>query len=141
VEAVKKAFRRHVENIGNALSEDGNTFAQFEFVRTIGTDNDLIRRLVDELDARGVARSGVAMIGEWDSTYARTFADALGKQLACSDPDNCPQGKLIFYQYLRGLDGLTVERAAGQGASTTEKSRTDSEKSGPPVEWPEGRDQ
>ena len=87
------------------------------FFRTIGTDDRLIDRLVDELFGRGLdalaagASRRVALIGEWDSIYARTFADSLQARLLCKGREKGLKIDLLSYQYLRGLDGVTVQGA------------------------------
>ena len=128
------------------------------FVRTIGTDDLLINRLVTELLGRGLdvhavgASRRVALIGEWDSIYARTFAAALQARLACEGKKRGLEIDLVSYQYLRGLDGVTVEGAPTQArrgddnlrANNTARpadSARSSDRNAPPVEWPEGRDQ
>jgi hypothetical protein len=110
-------------------------------VRTIATDDRLIDLLDKELRQRGLCRSDgrphgrVALLAEWDSSYARSFAHTLEQKLRCSDGSKAVQ----TYFYLRGLDGFTVE-GAPTGQVRTGGGRTSSEQAAP-VEWPEGRDQ
>jgi hypothetical protein len=112
------------------------------FVRTIATDDNLIRLLVKELEARGLCRSDgrpdgrVALLAEWDSSYGRSFANTLEQKLRCSNGSNVA---VKTYFYLRGLDGFTVE-GAPTGQVRTGGGRTSSDQAAP-VEWPEGRDQ
>jgi hypothetical protein len=104
------------------------------FVRTVGTDDVLARRLVAELRGRGLCESGakkrVILIGEWDSIFARTFSQTLRDGLTC--PREQVEIELQGYSYLRGLDGLVFGSAAPQAARGDAKA---------PVEWPEGRPQ
>ena len=165
VQAVEETFRQRLEEVrttfnkANAATEEvpapdsGKPF----FVRTIGTDDLLIDRLVKELFGRGLdvqaagASRRVALIGEWDSIYARTFAEALRTRLACEGNERKVTISLSSYQYLRGLDGVTVEGAPTQsgrgdglhanGTAQTGSSARTGERNAPPVEWPEGRDQ
>ena len=111
------------------------------FVRTIGTDDTLIKLLVRELCARGLADNAsgrVILLSEWDSIYARTFAQALGNKLHCLKGNRF---ELENYPYLRGLDGANVDGAARQVRLVprgSDKSKDDKE---PAIEWPESRDQ
>ena len=164
VQPVEQAFKQQLDDVQNAFnnaSPPGQELAvarsQF-FVRTIGTDDRLIDRLVTELFARGLdthaagASRRVALIGEWDSIYARTFAAALRTRLSCEGARKGLKIDLVSYQYLRGLDGVTVEGAPTQNRRSDDNLRSNDDtkasnnsRSGsgnaPPVEWPEGRDQ
>jgi hypothetical protein len=164
VEPVEQAFKQQLDDVQKAFNNPaapGPELAavrpQF-FVRTVGTDDLLIDRLVTELFARGLdthaagASRRVALIGEWDSIYARTFAEALRSRLSCEGNKRGLKIDLVSYQYLRGLDGVTVEGAPAQNrrsddnlrssdsAKASDNSRSSSSNA-PPVEWPEGRDQ
>jgi hypothetical protein len=173
VQSVEQTFRQRLDEVRaafkKALSESKlpNTAAVAElaapeartpfFVRTIGTDDLLIDRLVTELFGRGLdvqaagASRRVALIGEWDSIYARTFAESLRARLSCEGRKKGVTISLSSYQYLRGLDGVTVEGAptqSGRGdglhanaTAQTPSSARSGDRAAPPVEWPEGRDQ
>ncbi len=111
------------------------------FVRTLGTDDRLLERLIEELGARGVVDCDTAMDGkrivlvsEWDSIYARTFAETLGLKLK----ERCPI-ELQSFSFLRGLDGATLEGLSPQVRRGGDGGRGDAK--GSPVEWPEGRGQ
>jgi hypothetical protein len=112
------------------------------FVRTIGSDDLLIMRLVNELRLRGADPCGpgrLILFNEWDSIYARTFANGLRRQL---DLLNCgkakAKAKVDPYPYFRGLDGATLE-----GAPSQPKRVEGGDRSGKPqqIEWAEGPDQ
>lgn len=109
------------------------------FVRTIGTDDLLVERLIGELRGRGLCRGDekkrVILIGEWDSIYARTFSLTLKSQLKCQEDAI----KLQSYSYLCGLDGATVGGPATQTRRGGDNGRAGDPKS--PIEWPEGRAQ
>ena len=135
------------------------------FVRTVGGDRGLIGLLLRELCARGVARGGrILLLSEWDSIYARSFADTLDEQLSeketrckytpggarvrqdagLKDPTlEDPTLKVESYYYLRGLDGANIDgtgkevRLAPPGA----KSSKGNDKETAIIEWPESRDQ
>ena len=164
VQPVEQAFKQQLDDVQNAFNnasppgqELGPVRSQF-FVRTIGTDDLLIDRLVTELFARGLdthaagASRRVALIGEWDSIYARTFAEALRTRLSCEGARKGLKIDLVSYQYLRGLDGVTVEGAPTQNRRSDDNLRSNDDAkpsnnsrngsaNAPPVEWPEGRDQ
>jgi hypothetical protein len=112
------------------------------FVRTIASDDVLIDLLAAELCARGFTDNvseRVALFGEWDSIYARTFADALDGK-----PARGCRGKHIkveFYPYLRGLDGAGLDGASKQVRLVRSGDRPASERKDSQIEWPEGRDQ
>jgi hypothetical protein len=107
------------------------------FVRTVGTDDGLVKRLVEELEGRGLCQGSakkkrVILISEWDSVYARTFRRPLEAALSCKSG---PPIELRSYSYLRGLDGATL------GSSTQQPRSGGKDDPKPPVEWPEGRSQ
>lgn len=111
------------------------------FARTLGTDDLLLERLIKELGARGVVDCGKAMDGkrivlvsEWDSIYARTFAETLALKLK----KLCPI-ELQSFSFLRGLDGATLEGFSPQARRGGDGGRGDAK--GSPIEWPEGRGQ
>jgi hypothetical protein len=113
------------------------------FVRTVGTDDLLIRRLAEELRNRGLGfctgeSKRVVLISEWDSIYARTFAGGLQRELTCAD--NASKVVLHRYSYLDGLDGVSVDGAATPAQPDSDKAHGGDHKA-PPVEWPEGRAQ
>lgn len=167
VQSVEKVFDRLLADTREALNDrigrdwKGEALANPQplfFLRTIGPDDLLVDRLVDELFGRGLdmraagASRRVALIGEWDSIYARTFADTLQARLACKGKERNVEIKLLSFQYLRGLDGVTVEGApapsqrGGDSLRVNDKARATSnarsdDRNAPPVEWPEGRDQ
>jgi hypothetical protein len=164
VQPVEQAFKQQLDDVqktfnnGAAPGQELAAVRSQFFVRTIGTDDLLIDRLVVELFGRGLdahaagASRRVALIGEWDSIYARTFAAALRARLSCESNKRGLKVDLVSYQYLRGLDGVTVEGAPTQNrrsddnlrsndnAKASDNSRS-STGNAPPVEWPEGRDQ
>ena len=110
------------------------------FFRTIGTDDGQIRLLVRELCARGLADNTggrVILLSEWDSIYARTFAQALKSELHCRKGNRF---KLENYSYLRGLDGANVDGAARQVRLVPRGDKPKDDKE-PSIEWPESRDQ
>ena len=117
VPAIGEVFRQRLHEVHDGLKGIvGQELATPQppfFLRTIATDDQLVDRLVDELFGRGLATSTgrVALIGEWDSIYARTFAETLQARLLCKGRAAKVEVDLLSYQYLRGLDGVTVEGA------------------------------
>jgi len=183
-DCINEAFRDRMGGIGVILQKlaNGESLDQFEkvepalpkdipdpfFVRTIGTDDQQIVLLVQELCARGLGDGGrVVLLREWDSIYARTFAQSLEEKLDCRNPKDVKapkdvkdskdvkdpreeardeQGiKLEVYSYLRGLDGANLDGASKQlrlvpRSGGGDKARDDRNKE-PEIEWPESRDQ
>lgn len=98
-------------------------------MRTIGTDDRLAARLVDELRRRDISpagdcrsggpiRSHVAMIGEWDSVYGRELAEAMSREFRkdgrCAGA--VAESRWIHrFSYLRGLDGQIPTAGAKEG--------------------------
>lgn len=160
--SVEEAFRQRLDDIHRTLLEkdkgsDRLATPRMFFVRTVGTDERLIDRLVDELFGRGLdpraagASRRVALIGEWDSIYARTFAASLQTELLCRGKEKGLKIDLLSYQYLRGLDGVTIQGAQEANARGGDNLRASSsplasltrsgDRNAPPVEWAEGRNQ
>ena len=113
------------------------------FIRTIATDDLLIKHLAAELRGRGLdpcvqgsEKKRVALFAEWDSIYARTFVDALERELHCEGEKGSID--LVLYPYLRGLDGATSGVPAQ--ASRNDTARAGDSKT-PQIEWPEGPSQ
>ena len=113
------------------------------FVRTIGTDDTLIKLLVDELCVRGLADDAggrIILLNEWDSIYARSFAWALRHSLPCPKANRDSHLRLENYPYLRGLDGANTDGAARQVRLVPRGDKSKDDKQ-PSIEWPESRDQ
>ena len=121
-DCIAEAFRARLHRIRGTLENQrgarqgiaAGQQAPF-FVRTVAPDDVLINLLVAELCARGFADNvsdRVVLFGEWDSIYARTFADALNGQSS----KGCEQKpiRVEFYPYLRGLDGAGLDGASKQ---------------------------
>ncbi len=158
VDCVDEGFRDQLKAIAKVLKErpaEGPAVPDRFFVRTIGSDEGQIDLLVREMLARGLGEGGrVILVREWDSIYARTFADTLAEKLrkkfesagtigADGTKHVAQKVTLEVYSYLRGLDGTTVEGAPKQQrlvSRSAEKDRDD-RKPQPEIEWPESRDQ
>jgi len=123
------------------------------FRRTIGPDSVQIAHLRTELCARGVGdgRGGrIVVLREWDSIYARSLADKLGKTLECpagSAGNKSPRGhektKFDIYTYFAGIDGVTLEGVSKQQRLVPRAGGDAKRQDGKEVqlEWPENRDQ
>jgi hypothetical protein len=167
-QSVEMVFNQRLSQIREALKQGTEQTASGQelprprpqfFRRTIGTDDQLFKRLVDELFERGLDTRAagvsrrIALIGEWDSLYARTFAESFKTWLPCeSERRHRPvRIEISSYQYLRGLDGMTFDAAQEQGNSGGTKVRDldnapglnlfASQRTSLPVEWPEGNNQ
>lgn len=139
-DCVAQEFSKRLASIGPAVP------ASF-FVRTIGVDDRQISLLVKELCGRGLVEGPggrVVLLYEWDSIYARAFAQALEGQLlaGCPAASNRRSIKLAWYPYLRGLDGANLDGASKQVRLVPrgDKGGADARKD-PNIEWPESRDQ
>ena len=102
-------------------------------VRTIGTDNELIKRLVTELQLRlsKDASRRIVVFAERDSLYSQTLVEELRRRL-------CDEKHLKFEveYFLRGLDGATQRGAAEEQAG--KPALPDDPRN---IEWPESRNQ
>ena len=150
-DCVDETFKQRFGRIAGILSQHepvtpmlGWTTPDPFFVRTIGTDDKLIELLVRELCARGLGDGGrVALLGEWNSVYARSFGDLLQEKLHCATTGHKVTPE--FYPYLRGLDGANLDGAAKQvrlvprAGDNRAGDKNDSKDAG--IEWPESRDQ
>jgi len=156
IDCVDEIFRSRLRQIADALralppEDEGvpDPPAPF-FVRTISTDDRQVALLVSELCARNAVDKEfrVVLLHEWDSIYARDFADSLAKQLEkapCGQEltQDVIREKIKAYSFLRGIDGANLDgatrevrlvpRAAGDKGRDTGKD--------PAIEWPESRDQ
>lgn len=83
---------------------------QLQIERVIGTDDELIRSLIDELGRRGVdvAHDHIALVTEWDTAYGRAFHESLKR---CIGDHSEPH--LTRHFFLQGIDG-SVPNAANR---------------------------
>lgn len=150
--AVRKAAAEGFETLEDALRRKGVALH-----RTIGTDWQLAREMVRELELRGVdaASDPIALVGEWDTLYARgnvfAFASAasgvaLDRLAAEERPPPWPTN-ITRHTYLRGIDGVLPDKEGGgqrpRGDEEGEKAgtlRLDRVRGGAP-EAPEGLNQ
>lgn len=99
---------------------------------TIATDADVISLLEKELDNRDLKLSphtGYAVIGQWDTDYARglqkTFLEKMGPHY---------QKNIFSYHFMRGIDGKTPKIANNEEKQTDNKTKNPEAK----IERPEG---
>jgi hypothetical protein len=101
--------------------------------------------LKSELCVRGLADGNggrIIVLREWDSIYARSFAQKLGSSLECGEKaPNVSRKKanIEVYSYLRGLDGANLDGAPKQQRlvprSNAGKGRDDQKDA--EIEWTE----
>jgi hypothetical protein len=98
-------------------------------LRTIGSDDDLAKALVEELALRRVnpaaregkaeCRDGIVLVSEWDTHYGRSLPVVLRDQIA----ERCRHAAPVWwFSYLRGLDG-TLPGARDEGARKRDDAR------------------
>jgi hypothetical protein len=107
---------------------------KIDFQRTIATDNELIKRLVAELQLRLPAHEPrrVVVVAERDSIYSQSLVNELQHRLR--EFKNLSFEPVYFF---RGIDGVTTRdagRESAERAGQTNKAAT-------ALEWPESRDQ
>jgi hypothetical protein len=111
-----------------------NPVRPVQMVRTIGTDAELIKRIVAELGLRLPHESRrVVIVAERDSLYAQSLVSELRYRLPEGRPQNQPLKIEVIY-FFRGIDGVTT-REAGGGAAPGPAPKAAA------LEWPESRDQ
>ncbi len=117
---------------------DSRTVSEFfrqheiQLFRTIGSDRQLARQLVKELQLRGVdvacnPRDHVLLISEWDTFYGRALPQIMSRTVEEEERrahterscDKAP--KIHRFSYLRGLDGQVP---GGSGANGTARDNT-----------------
>lgn len=122
------------------------------FTPTLADDRVVTRALIDELERRGVPlrlkATKIALVGEWDTPYARTLGDLFQLDL---DRRRVETGwreaaEVESFRYLRGVDGQLPGEPKSQpggaavdspeeGAGLSDRERVDL------MERPEGRSQ
>lgn len=110
---------------------------EIDYRRMIATDNELIRRLVSELQLRlpPDSRRRVVLVAERDSLYSQSLVNEFVHRIneQAKEEGNLSV-EVVFY--LRGLDGVTTRDASAPSGGN---DRNDSGSS--KLEWPEARDQ
>lgn len=111
-----------------------NPVRPVEMVRTIGTDAELIKRLVAELGLR-LPHQGrrVVIVAERDSLYAQSLVSELRYRLPDGRPWDQPLKIEVIY-FFRGIDGVTTRESTGAAAAAPPSKNAT-------LEWPESRDQ
>jgi len=127
---------------------------KLRFVRTVGSDDNLVASLVGELRLRGLSPplcfyidwrcdspNTVLLIYEADSLYARSLVDKFAQKMLgpCDELkgvnfDKCvnlQRDRLLLFDYLRGLDGEAGARDA-DGAANKDEGAPDRRDTGRP---------
>ncbi|MCV2355747.1 hypothetical protein LNV09_16510 [Paucibacter sp. B2R-40] len=105
---------------------------KIDFQRTISTDNELIKRLVAELQLRLPANEQrrLVVVAERDSIYSQSLVNELQHRL--KDFHNLSFEPVYFF---RGIDGVTTRDAGRESNERAAASKATA------LEWPESRDQ
>ncbi|NCT83969.1 MAG: bifunctional isocitrate dehydrogenase kinase/phosphatase [Comamonadaceae bacterium] len=111
-----------------------NPVRPVQMLRTIGTDAELIKRLVAELGLR-LPHEGrrIVIVAERDSLYAQSLVGELRYRL----PEGRAQGqpfKIEVIYFFRGIDGVTARETSSTATASPPPKAA-------PLEWPESRDQ
>ena len=126
-------------------------------IPTVASDARVLERIVHELWARnlplcvrqGEQERSILLIGEWDTEYGRRARQTLTDVLKNYPIEGCPQqaGRphVVFYSFVRGLDGVAVGSKTPTDAKLTPTSSTADTSASTPttaqIEWPEGSDE
>jgi hypothetical protein len=152
IDCLDEVFRSRLDHIAHILYGlfphvgDVKPVSSPFFVRTVATDDQQIKLLAEELCVRGLSGDDqrVVLLHEWDSIYARTFAESLRQQLktpTCGEA--LAERNVKIYAFLRGIDGANLDGGTKEvrlvPRAGADKGR-DANKE-PAIEWPESRDQ
>jgi len=122
----------------NFLSQAVGKNFSVRFYRTIGTDGQLMKAMVEEFQLRGVTPTDhVALISEWDTIYGRS----LPKTFARSASEIAGSKNIHRFTYMRGIDGQISN--TNEGEKAPEPSSQGGKKGGRPegIEKPFGASQ
>jgi len=118
---------------GNLKMYDADLASPFRSVRgitilrSIQTDQQVLAKMISELDRRAVetrdVRSHIALISEWDTLYGQKFRDSLSYALCGNNQASSVCDRRIHqYSYMRGLDGVVPKAATPSEAKTSPPS-------------------
>jgi hypothetical protein len=124
----------------------------FDFRRTILTDDKVLRALIEELPLhridvvpwrnwRGRWRPAdhIVILSEWDSAYGRALAKTFQTEAQAARPREAPFGPQIHpYRYMHGIDGHLPGDSPKEDARNSSKTQSASSN---PVEATEGLNQ
>jgi hypothetical protein len=102
-----------------------------DFTRTIRTDRELVRILMEELERRGIdmskGDSRILLVSEWETVYGRLLKDILKRTLI---EKNIPDVELRVPQisYLRGIDGVLPGEKEERKDEKPDTKKDDTEK-------------
>ena len=144
------------DEIEEGVSANGWSAGNFEFHRTILTDDVVLRALVDELARRhvhtGAWEAGhdkwqdgdhIVILSEWDSTYGRALAQTFQEEAEKAQPPDRPPNRaprIDAYRYMHGLDGR-LPGDSGKDQSRDDSARSKDGSSNSPGEATEGSNQ
>jgi hypothetical protein len=123
------------------------------FTSTIADDRKVIRTILRELDRRGVdldePSNRIALVGEWDTAYARTLGDLVRAEIIdlAKDDEIDPEehAQVESFRYLRGIDGQLPgekpKRAADQTVVDPSDPNLSERERITAMERPQGRSQ
>lgn len=111
-----------------------NPVRPVQMLRTIGTDAELIKRLVAELGLR-LPHEGrrIVIVAERDSLYAQSLVSELRYRLPEGRGQGQPFRVEVIY-FFRGIDGVTARETSSTATAGPPPKAA-------PLEWPESRDQ
>ena len=110
-----------------------NPVRPVQMLRTIGTDAELIKRIVNELTLRLPHEwRRVVIVAERDSLYAQSLVSELRFRLPDSRSQEQPLKIEVIY-FFRGIDGVTTRESSSAASPSPSKAVN--------LEWPESRDQ
>lgn len=105
---------------------DDKKLTDIHFLRTIQSDDVLIKKLAAELiDKRSIdnKKDYVVVISEWDTYFGRSLPRSFSRHFC---KNGCGEKNLVKYSYQRGMDGSI----AGEQNSAAQSPRSNQQKSG-----------
>ncbi len=98
------------------------------FHRTVHSDDQLMLRLVMELNNRGIApgKNHVVLLSERDTAFGRALPESFSQAFCgCFDLE-CRKKYIHTFSYLRGIDGVAPGSSTDLGLATSKSSATKS---------------
>jgi hypothetical protein len=92
----------------------------------IGPDDFILAEVLkNELNLRDVSDTRhIALINQWDTTYARHLGQTICEVLTGITDDKClKESQIIHYEFLRGLDGKTLDQKPKKQNDTPKDSK------------------
>jgi|GEM_PF-3480683 len=119
--------KKREENASNAPENKGpgKNRMRFRFLRTIQSDEILIKKLTDELIHKrsiDTKKDYVVVISEWDTYFGRSLPRAFDRYFC---EHGCGVNNVVRYSYQRGMDGSI----AGEQNTSNQHQRSNQQKS------------